>query len=97
MSTTQPPLSLTIEFTGANRSGTSKAGNAYFIIGAFAHLPGVKYPQAMELFTMDGTHQKAPGTYLVPLVASIKEGKLSFEPDLSAAVAVPVPTTARAA
>lgn len=94
---TQPPLSLTIEFSGANRSGTSKAGRPYFILGAYAHLPGVPYPQSMELFTMDAAHMKAPGTYLVPLIASIKEGKLSFEPDLSAAVAVPVPTSSRAA
>jgi len=94
----QAALSLTIEFTGANRNGvSSKSQKPYWILGAFAHLPGVKYPQTMELFTMDPTALKAPGTYLVPLISSIKEGRLSFEPDLSAAVAVPVPATRSAA
>ena len=97
MSQAQPPLSINIEFTGANRSGVSKGGKPYFILGAFGHLPGVKYPQSMELFTMDAASVKAPGTYLVPLIASIKEGKLAFEPDLSAAASVPVPQAGRAA
>ena len=90
----QPPLSITIEFTGQNRSGVSKTQKPYWVLGAFAHLPGVKYPQTMDLFTMDAQNLPAPGAYLVPLVSSIKEGKLSFEPDLSAAVAVPVPKAA---
>lgn len=97
MSQAQPPLSITIEFTGANRNGVSKGGKPYWILGAFAHLPGVKYPQTMELFTMDAGSLKAPGTYLVPLISSIKEGRLAFEPDLMAAVVVPVPQPGRAA
>lgn len=99
MSQQQPPLSLTIEFTGNNRTGVSaKNQKPWWVMGAFAHLPGVKYPQSLELFTMDPAAIKGAGTYLVPLVSSIKEGRLSFEPDLSAAVAVPVPgATPRAA
>jgi hypothetical protein len=97
MSQAQPPLSINIEFTGTNRSGVSKGGKPYWILGSFAHLPGVKYPQTMDLFTMEADSLKAPGTYLVPLIASIKEGRLSFEPDLKAAVAVPVPQSGRAA
>lgn len=87
----QPQLSITVEFTGANRSGQSKSNKPYWVLGAFAHLPGIKYPQAFEVFTMDAAQLKAPGTYLVPLISSVKEGRLSFDPDLSAAVAVPVP------
>lgn len=97
MSAAQPALSINIEFTGANRNGVSKGGKAYWVLGAFAHLPGVKYPQIMELFTMDAAALKAPGTYLVPLISSIKEGRLAFEPDLTAAVAVPVPQAGRPA
>ncbi|RFF52931.1 propanediol utilization protein [Xanthomonas campestris] len=97
MSTVQPAFSIDIEFTGANKNGVSKSGKPYWVLGAFAHLPGIKHPQMYELFTMDPAALKAPGTYRVPLISSIKEGRLSFEPDLSAAVAAPAPQAGRAA
>lgn len=92
MSTAQPPLSINIEFTGETRSGVSKTGKPWWVLQGYAHLPGVKYPQTYGLFTMDPAAIKPAGTYLVPLISSIKDDRLSFEPDLSAAVLVPVPT-----
>jgi hypothetical protein len=79
---------ITVEFTGQNRSGLStKSGTPkpYWILGAFAELPGIKYPQAIELFTSDAAQVKAPGKYAVPLIASVKDNRPAFELDLLAA------------
>lgn len=84
----QAPISLRIELTGNQRTGTSnKSGTPrqYFILSAFANLPGVKYPQACEIFTFDASAVKPAGLYDVPLVASIKDGRPAFDLDFSAA------------
>jgi|TARA_Y100000996_G_scaffold407340_1_gene384832 hypothetical protein len=81
-------ISLQIELTGKNRSGvSSKSGTPrpWFAIGAFATLPGVKYPQAIELFTFDAASVKPAGLYSIPMVATVKDGRPAFDLDLSAA------------
>lgn len=94
------PIKLQVEFTGQNRSGTSNKGpqpRPYWILGAFAQLPGIKYPQAIELFTFDVANVKAPGAYLIPLIASVKDNRPAFELDLSAAEPVQVASARPAA
>ncbi|HCA1453243.1 TPA: hypothetical protein MNK97_005586 [Klebsiella pneumoniae] len=89
-------ISLQVEFTGQNRDGVSNKGpvpKPYWIMGAYALLPGLKYPQAIELFTTKATDVKPAGVYEIPLVASVKDGRPSFDLDLSAAR----PVAARAA
>lgn len=85
-------ISLKIEFTGENRTVTSRknpaAPKTFHILGAYAELPGKKYPQAIELFCGDPAHIKPAGVYLVPLIASVKDNRPSFELDLSAATPV---------
>lgn len=92
-------ITLQVEFTGHNRSGTSnKSGQPrpYWIMGAFAQLPGIKYPQAIELFTFDVAHVKPAGVYSVPLLASVKDNRPAFELDLAAAQPVPAAAAQRA-
>jgi len=81
-------VSLLVELTGKNRQGVStKSGSPrpWFAIGAFATLPGVKYPQAIELFTFDASAVKPAGVYSIPLIATVKDGRPAFDLDLSAA------------
>lgn len=85
MSSSTAKMQINVEFTGENRQGISKGGKPFFVLGAFASLPGVKYPQAMEIFTMDPSQVKMPGAYQVPLITSVKEGRLAIDLDLPAA------------
>lgn len=92
-----PAISLQVEFTGENRNGVSmKSGSPkpWWSLGAYAHLPGHKYPQAIEVFCSDAALVKAPGLYELPLVASVKDGRPSFDLDLSAARPVAARTAA---
>jgi hypothetical protein len=83
-------ISLKIEFTGENRTVISNKNPAspktFFILGAYAELPGKKYPQAIEIFCGKAEDIKPAGVYMVPLVASVKDNRPSFELDISAAV-----------
>lgn len=81
-------INLQVEFTGVQRQGVSNKGQTprpYWILQAFAQLPGIKYPQAIELFTFDATQVKPAGVYSIPLVASVKDNRPAFDLDLSAA------------
>lgn len=93
------PISLRIEFTGENRTVVSNKNPAspktFYILGAYAELPGKKYPQAIELFCGNPADIKPAGVFMVPLVASVKDNRPFFELDLSAAV--PAQKTAAAA
>ena len=66
-------------------SSKSATPRPWFAIGAFATLPGVKYPQAIELFTFDAASVKPAGLYSIPMVATVKDGRPAFDLDLSAA------------
>lgn len=83
------PISLRVEFTGENRTVVSNKNPAspktFYILGAYAELPGKKYPQAIEIFCADPAHIKGAGVYMVPLVASVKDNRPTFVLDLSAA------------
>lgn len=88
MTTPSQVITLQVEFTGHQRQGVSNKGASprpYWILQAFAQLPGIKYPQAIELFTFDAAQVKPAGIYTVPLVASVKDNRPAFELDLSAA------------
>lgn len=86
------PISLRVEFTGENRTVVSNKNPAspktFFILGAYAELPGKKYPQAIELFCGDPLHIKPAGVFMVPLIATVKDNRPFFELDLSAATPV---------
>jgi hypothetical protein len=78
-----------VETTGESRTVTSTKNPAsprtFYILSAYALLPGVKYPQAIELFISDPSHLKPAGNYLVPVNASVKDNRVHFELDFGLA------------
>lgn len=85
-------ISLKIEFTGENRAVVSNknpaAPKTFYILGAYAELPGKKYPQAIEIFCGNPADIKPAGVYMVPLIATVKDNRPAFELDISAATPV---------
>lgn len=83
------PIVITVELTGEQRAVTSHKNpnqpRTFYILLGYADLPGHKYPQSIEIFVADPKHLMPAGTYQIPLVASVKDNRPSFEFDLSAA------------
>lgn len=71
-----------VEVTGQYRSGTAaKSGKPYFMCEAFAHLPGVPYPQKFNFYAAAQNEVPQAGTYECDMVFSIKDDRLSIEID----------------
>lgn len=89
-------LTVRVEFNGQNRTGMSKSNKPYWILGGYATLPGIPYPQAIELFTSDVNCVKAPGHYAVPVTFSVEEKRPAVAFDLLNAKPIDAPAAAKA-
>lgn len=80
-------MNLTVEVERIARDGmtNSKTPKPYYILDCYVTLPGIKHPQACQLFS--GKPLNA-GFYSVPLVASVKDKRPAFDLDLSEAQTV---------
>lgn len=75
-------MEIRVEVEGIKRTGVTKSNKPYFIISCYVTLPGLKHPQACELFSDKALN---PGLYSCPLVASIRDNRPAFDVELSAA------------
>lgn len=69
-------MELKVEVEGIKRSGVTKNQTPYFILACYVQLPGVRHPQACDLFSDKALNA---GTYDVPAVFSIKENRPAVE------------------
>ena len=76
---------LTVEVEGITRTGVTKSQKPYFILACFVTLPGVKHPQACELFADKPLN---PGSYSVPVRFAIEDRRPVMQLDLTAAQSV---------
>jgi hypothetical protein len=78
-------MNLTVEVERIARDGMTKGTTPkpYYILDCYVSLPGLKHPQACQLFS--GKPLNA-GFYTVPLIASIKDKRPSFDLDMSEAL-----------
>ena len=67
---------LKVEVEKIARQGMTKGATPkpYFIFDCYVTLPGVKFPQACQLFSDTVLN---PGHYNVPLIASIKDQQIA--------------------
>jgi len=82
------PLNVAIKVIGTVQKVSNKnpaAPKTFWITSAYVDMPGMMFPQAIELFVGDVTNVLAPGDYFVPCQFPIKENRPSVELDLSAA------------
>ena len=77
-------MKLTFEVERIARDGmtNSKTPKPYYILDCYVNLPGVKHPQACQLFSSKPLNA---GLYEAPLVASIEDRKPTFKLDLTLA------------
>lgn len=75
-------MDLKVEIEGIKKQGISKSNTPYFILACYVQLPGVKHPQACDLFS---DKVLIPGIYDVPAAFAIKENRPAFEMRLSEA------------
>jgi hypothetical protein len=77
-------MKLNVEVERIARTGMTKGTTPkpYYILDCYVTLPGIKFPQAVQLFAGEPLN---PGMYSVPLVASVKDRRPSFDLDLSEA------------
>jgi hypothetical protein len=78
----QATQTVRVEVEGIVHSGVSKSNKPYFILSTYVTLPGLKHPQACNLFS-DKTLM--PGDYEAPLVFSIEDKRPAAQIDLAAA------------
>lgn len=75
-------MTIKVETTGQFRSGiAAKSGKPYFMCEAFAHLPGVPYPQKFSYYAAAQTEILPVGIYECDVMASIKDDRINFEVD----------------
>lgn len=75
-------MEIRVEVEAIARHGVTKSQKPYFILSCYVTLPGIKFPQACELFSDKALN---PGHYVCPVVASIRDKRPAFDVDLSAA------------
>lgn len=86
-------LVIKFETTGNYRSGTAaKSGKPYFMCEAFAHLPGVPYPQKFTYYAASQQEVLQAGTYEGDIQGRIKDDRLELfiEPSQARRVSAPV-------
>lgn len=84
----QPQLSIPLLVVGTVQKTSNKnpaAPKSFWITSAYASFPGMKFPQACELFVGDVTQVLTPGDYMVPVNFTIKDNRPHTELDLVAA------------
>lgn len=75
-------MTIKVETTGQFRSGVAKqSGKPYFMCEAFAHLPGVPYPQKFSYYASAQSEVLPVGLYECDVMASIKDDRINFEVD----------------
>lgn len=79
---------LKVEIHGIDRQGTSKAGKNWVTHVAFAHLPGVPYPQEVSIY--GGEKPMPNGHYEVPYRIKVTDDGRTISLVLDTANATPV-------
>ncbi len=89
------PMTLKIETTGNFRTGmAAKSGKQYWMAEAYAHLPGVPYPQKFSYYCASANEVLPVGHYECDIVAAIKDDRVSLEIDPRQARRVSSPVAA---
>lgn len=75
-------MTIRIETTGnISKSGVSAKGNEYIMCEAFAHIPGVPYPQMFDYYAAKRDEVLPAGNYECDVTCKVKDGRLSFDCD----------------
>jgi len=91
-------MSMTIKITttGNSRSGTAKgSGKPYTMAEAYAHLPGVPFPQKFSYYCTQQSEVLPAGEYEADVILGIKDERITVEVDPRQARKLPSAAPAR--
>jgi hypothetical protein len=75
-------LTMKITTTGNFRSGTAKgSGKPYTMAEAYAHLPGVPFPQKFSYYCTQPSEVLPAGEYEADVVLGVKDERITAEVD----------------
>lgn len=91
-------MNVLIETTArVTKSGISaKSQKPYIMVEAFVHTDGSKYPQFFEYYAGSQNEILPAGFYNVPVSVSVRDGRLTFFPELQKGVRANSPVAATA-
>lgn len=76
-------MTIKVECTGQFRQGVSNKPphKPWFMAEAYAHLPGVPYPQRITYYAGAQNEIRPAGLYECDVIVGVKDDRLSFECD----------------
>jgi hypothetical protein len=74
-------LTIKVIATGNSRSGTAKSGKPYWMCEAYAHLPGVPYPQKISYYAAAQNEVLPAGEYECDAVIGVKDQRITIDVD----------------
>lgn len=90
-------MSMTIKITttGNSRTGVSAKNKPYTMAEAYAHLPGVPFPQKFSYYCTQPSEVLAAGEYEADVILGIKDERITVEVDPRQARKLPANGPAR--
>jgi hypothetical protein len=89
-------ITIKITTTGNFRSGVSAKQKAYTMAEAYAHLPGVPFPQKFSYYCAQPSEVLPAGEYEGDVVLGIKDERITVEVDPRNARRLPAPAARQA-
>lgn len=90
-------LTMKITTTGTYRSGTAqKSGKPYTMAEAYAHLPGVPFPQKFSYYCGQPSEVLPAGDYEADVILGIKDERITVDVDPRQARKLPARSQATA-
>lgn len=92
-------MSMTIKIitTGTSRTGVSAKNKPYTMAEAYAHLPGVPFPQKFSYYCTQPSEVLPAGEYEADVVLGIKDERITVEVDPRQARKLPSAAPVRSA
>lgn len=74
-------ITMKITTTGNSRTGVSAKGKPYTMAEAYAHLPGVPFPQKFSYYCTQPSEVLPAGEYEADVVLGVKDERITVEVD----------------
>jgi hypothetical protein len=88
-------ITMKITTTGNSRTGISKNQKPYTMAEAYAHLPGVPFPQKFSYYCTQPSEVLPAGEYEADVILGVKDERITVELDPRQARKLPTAAPAR--
>lgn len=88
-------LTMKVTTTGNSRTGISSKNKPYTMAEAYAHLPGVPFPQKFSYYCTQPSEVLPAGEYEADVILGVKDERITVELDPRQARKLPASAPAR--